>query len=442
MKKLGKYIVSEWHSENAVALDKKSVANLMDSLQEVDEAKGNLPNRETPDIDDVRGKDEEDNGSNGVYSVDAPTDDQITQGIDKETLTKNKKRILMRLKADKPFFIQGEAGWGKTSIITDIANRLGMTVITVFLDKCEAVDLGGIPVPTKSSKGADSVKHLMPEWASMMYDNPKTKFLLFFDEMNQAAPDVMNALMPIVLKTEICGKKFHNFVVGAAGNFEHENSAVSELSAPLKSRFGGIITWESGNWEDAFKHLRKKWKDKISNKFFDQLEDAAGELFKNPRDVESFIIESVAKLKEAGDADFFDTDDYYDQLKDIAKDDLTRTGEQKLKSLAETMHKFVNNIMDDDEPESGSRKNREMVPDDVVELLKMGMKNGFILDPEDNTTKYGISRENILKIEGWDFDNREMLERTINKLEEDGVKFKYEKDEEWKKAGFKDPNED
>jgi hypothetical protein len=348
----------------------------------------------------------------------------------------------MRLKAKKPFFVQGEAGWGKTSLITKLAHQCGYTVITVYLDKAEATDLGGIPTVGKGKSGKNTVEYSPMPWMEVLFDNPTKKYLLFFDEMNQAAPDVMNALMPIVLKNVICGKQLHNFVVGAAGNFEHENSAVSELSAPLKSRFGGIITWESGNWEDAFKHLRKKWKDKISNKFFDQLEEAAGELFKNPRDVESFIIESVAKLKEAGDADFFDTDDYYDQLKDIAKDDLTRTGEQKLKALAETMHKFVNNIVDDDEEDTSSRKNREMVPDDVVELLKMGMKNGFILDPDDNTTKYGISRENILKIEGWDFANREMLERTVNKLEEDGVKFKYEKDEEWKKAGFKDPNED
>ena len=113
-----------------------------------------------------------------------------------------------------PFFIQGEAGWGKTSIITGLAKSLGKTVITVYLDKAEATDLGGIPVPAKSKRGADYVKHLLPEWAKLIYDNPKTNFLLFFDEMNQAAPDVMNALMPIVLKTEICGIKFKQSFVG------------------------------------------------------------------------------------------------------------------------------------------------------------------------------------------------------------------------------------
>ena len=38
--------------------------------------------------------------------------------------------------------------------------------------------------------------------------------------------------------------------------------------------------------------------------------------------------------------------------------------------------------------------------------------------------------------------NREMLERYINKLEADGITFKYETDDEWRKAGYVDPSED
>jgi len=35
-----------------------------------------------------------------------------------------------------------------------------------------------------------------------------------------------------------------------------------------------------------------------------------------------------------------------------------------------------------------------------------------------------------------------MLERLISKYEADGIKFKYEKDKEWKAEGLKDPDED
>ena len=36
-----------------------------------------------------------------------------------------------------------------------------------------------------------------------MKNHPDKQFLLFFDEMNQAADDVMNALMPIVLRNVV-----------------------------------------------------------------------------------------------------------------------------------------------------------------------------------------------------------------------------------------------
>ena len=40
-----------------------------------------------------------------------------------------------------------------------------------------------------------------------------------------------------------------------------------------------------------------------------------------------------------------------DQLKDIAKDDLSRSEEETMKKLAEQMFKFVNNIVDEEEKE-------------------------------------------------------------------------------------------
>ena len=35
--------------------------------------------------------------------------------------------------------------------------------------------------------------------------------------------------------------------------------------------------------------------------------------------------------------------------------------------------------------------------------------------------------------------NKEMLDRFINKLEADGITFKYETNADWKKAGLLDP---
>ena len=385
------------------------------------------------ELKDVKGKEAEDI-SQGIWEVEPPTDDELIAGIDKNELNHNKKRILMRLKAKKPFFTQGEAGWGKTSIITKLAHQCGRTVITVYLDKCEATDLGGIPVPKKSASGADYEARLLPGWAKIIWDNPDTQFLLFLDEMNQAQPDVMNALMPIVLKNVICGKKFKNFIVGAAGNFEHEND-VNQLSAPLLSRFGGIIMWESGDWNDTFKFLRKKWKGKVADKFIDYLAEVTPELFKNPRDVEQFILDLITNIKEDG-AEYFDVSDYADELYQITKKpkkDLSRTENDKVLKLAERMYQFVNNI-DNEEEEKKSRKTREQVPQNVIEYMKDMIENGYALQ---GGRKYGISRENVAKVT-YKFP-AEMVERAIQKLDDDGVKYKFDKDQQWKDAGYEDP---
>ena len=277
-------------------------------------------------VEKAKGKDEEHNGSHGIWAVEPPYDNDAVAPLDKKTMNKNLKRLNMKFDVDEPFFILGRAGWGKTSIIKDLAKRNGRHIITVYLDKATATDLGGIPVPIQEN-GVAKIVNAMPDWAAYMMKNPDKQFLLFFDEMNQAAPDVQNALMPIVLETIICNIKFDNFIVGAAGNFADENDAVSDLSAPLTSRFKPIIIWETGTeeaWREAFEHLRKnkKWDEILPKKIVDKFEEYAM-LFDNPRELEDKIFKVVKKLKDKKAYDGYDADDYYDRLEHTAKTDLS-----------------------------------------------------------------------------------------------------------------------
>lgn len=415
----------------------------------VDEKVKKSIDKKSAEAEKKEGKPAEDNGTNGLWAIDEPTDDDIMEPIDKASLNKNMKRLLMKFKSKEPFFVVGEAGWGKTSIIKKLAKKHGRTIITVYLDKAVATDLGGIPVPVKGKDGNAELQMALPQWAAYMKNHSDTQFLLFFDEMNQAAPDVMNALMPIVLENVICGFKYKNFMVGAAGNFEHENGAVNELSGPLKSRFKPIITWETGGdteWKQAFDYMHKNWDEKLSKTLIDKFEDNAA-LFQNPREVEHKILKFIYELKQDGDFDMFDADDYLDRLEGLAKEELSRTQKGELEQLAEAIHEFLNS-----KEETGGRKKRgadiEMVDDVTKNQIRNAMKTGFIAQREDGkTVKYGISRENIGDIfcdEEYNENpiNAEMLERIISKFETDGIKFKYETNEDWKKAGLKDPAED
>ena len=408
-------------------------------------------------LDKIEGKTAERNGTKGKTEYEPPVDDAAIKDVDipKEQLDKNLKRLRMKFKAMDDFFVLGRAGWGKTSIIKDFAEKFGYEVIIKYLDKCEATDLGGIPIAAKGKDGSARQQTLMPDFAQQIADNPDTKFLLFFDEMNQAAPDVMNALMPIVLDHKICDKPYENFFVGAAGNFESENSAVNELSGPLKSRFKPIIEWESDTdeaWSTSFNYLHKKYDDVISKTLVDLLHEHCT-LFENPRELEQKLVKRyIVKMIQAKDN--FDVDEWQDHIERLVKDELTRTQQQAIPVLAEAIWEAVKNGGKEESKSTGrsgdSGKNYEMMDESIRKKLILGIKNGFISANEGKDSngrairvKYGISRENIRKINGINSAiNAEMLERFLNKCEADGVKFRFEKDAEWKKAGYKDPNED
>ena len=400
----------------------------------------------------IVGKDAKKNGTGGKFAIDEPTDNDVVEPLSKDQLNKNMKRLLMKFKADEPFFIMGEAGWGKTSIIKSMAKRFGRTVITVYLDKCEATDLGGIPVPREDKRGNAYVDSAMPAWAQYMLEHDDKQFLLFFDEMNQADGAVMNALMPIVLETEVCGVKFDNFIVGAAGNFDHENDAVNELSGPLKSRFKPIIVWETGGdaeWKQAFDFMHKEWDSKLGEdgpEYINLLYENR-DLFQNPREVEHKILKWCSKMVDTDDKDLFDVEDYLDRLSGLAKEDLNRTQEDKLKKLAEATYNLVNGRPLS--PERKRSKGKEMMDETLKNTIKKAMRNGFMTNGPDSSDKrkYGISKENAPLVfcdpeMTENACNREMFDRYINKLEADGLKFKYETDDEWKDAGLVDPFED
>lgn len=387
----------------------------------------------------VEGKTAEQNGSDGLYETEPPKDDSAVVDIPQEQLNKNMKRLLMKFRTEEDFFIVGRAGWGKTSIIKKLCGQFDRKCQIVMLDKAVASDLGGIPVPGKTKGGHGKQEMLMPDWAAEMAEDKDQKWLLFLDEFNQADPNVMNAVMPIVLEHEICRVKFDNFFVGAAGNFEDENDAVNEMSGPLKSRFKPIITWQT-DWISAFSHLHKEWDELVGKDFVDLLQ-ANAELFENPREVDQKIIRFAYRLKESGKYSEFEVEDFYERLIDLAAENIGRAGDKELKKVAEFMFNYVNGKTQG--PKKTSRnKGMDMVSDVVKNAIRYGMQNGYLTQEEaGKRVKYGISRENITKVIDSDECNAEMLERIIAKFEADGVKFKFQKDSEWKKLGYKDPDD-
>lgn len=420
----------------------------------------------------AKGKEEKEWTPNGAaWAIEPPYDDGAVEDIPDEDYNDNLLDLQAKFDADEPFFIQGRAGWGKTSIIEDMAKRAGRHVITVYLDKAQATDLGGIPVPVEEN-GVAKIVNAMPDWAAYMLAHKKDKFLLFFDEMNQAQPDVMNALMPIVLKNVICNIQFDNFMVGAAGNFEEENEdGISELSGPLKSRFKPLIIWNSGtedDWRSVFKYLHKKWDKEFGKGVVDEFEKRAM-LFDNPRELEHKVFKAIKNIRDKAKSNpkikltRYNAQWCRRHLGDIVKDDLSRSEDKQLNELSEIYHKLLVEGPDafakkkTVSSKTSRSRGADQVSEEIKNQIKSAMKRGYMMNDERDSSgnlidkrKYGISRENINVFcdmelsdkESGEVVNAEMLERIINKLEADGVKFKYETNAEWKKAGLSDPYED
>ena len=393
------------------------------------------------------------NPSKGIFGVNEPTDDSVVddEEFSQDTIDENNEALLDKFLAEEDFFILGRAGWGKTSMITSMAKRFGYDVITFYLDKCQATDLGGIPVAMKMKEksGEDGVKEkrALPPFAQIIRDNPDKKFLLFFDEMNQAAPDVMHALMPIILKKEICNQIFDNFFVGAAGNFESENAYVTELSGPLKSRFAPIIIWNTGDdesWATACKFLHKKWDKTVGKEIVDEICDHC-KLFENPRELDMKIIKWAYRLRmndNPAKAAIRPTR-VLKRLTELAKEDLRRSKNDELSRLADKIYAFINK-KDGDNKRTGrsAEKTVEMMDPEMAKKLQEFIENGrtyIKLNPTDKeSTPFGICKENFRKFIDYDVINAEMLERFLKQLDVMGVKFKYNTKADWIADGHKE----
>lgn len=415
-------------------------------------------------FDKVKGKNPEASSvkavTKGAWAIQPPVppgEKWEAKKMEKSEQTKIVKWLMKRFRnweTNGDFFIQGEAGWGKTSIIEQVAKRFGFNVITVYLDKIMKEDLGGIPIPRENKKTGSAYTQLaMPGWAEVINDMPDEKFLLFFDEMNQADPAVMNALMPIILKKTVCNVQMNNFFVGAAGNFEFENEGgVTELPAPLAARFHILrLQVDESSWKSAFDHLHSKWDDKLGKDFVDET-DKRHIVFKSPRDIERKFFEDVWGIKNGTDkmfdAEDLDVDDYLEDILACARESKDDNENRKIEQMAKELAQMAFNWVNKSEKQSSKRertKGNDMIDDKIKHIVLQGMTQGFWhvdnADGRGNNADFGISRENIFSIVDDGTLNREQINRLLDQYEDDGYKFKYETDQEWKDAGYDDASD-
>lgn len=392
----------------------------------------------------------DENGTGKLWAIDPPTpeDEAEWEQMDPANQSKNANRLADTFQSEQNFIALGYAGWAKTQLITKMAHRAGYHVITVYLDKAVKEDLGGIPIPYVDDKSGEAyVRTCIPTWAikmvQMTQKNPNIKFLLFFDELNQADPGVLNALMPIVLKHEICGIHFDNMIVGAAGNRADENDSVTDIEShkPLMSRFPNKINWETHTdktWKDHFDWARKNWESKVGKELIDEVERLK-DYWSSPRDLTENLYHWVAKNR--GKRNFIEPEVMIEKIEPSIVwdqvDKTTRTYKDMIAKFAQWLVDYVNRKEKDPSKENAGKR-RGKGKDQVDEKAKSDIINcltkGFFYfasgtyEGGDNK-RYVCTKENVIT-ELFDPSvtgiNAEMLNKIIRDMEANGKKVKYD----------------
>jgi hypothetical protein len=146
--------------------------------------------------------------------------------------------------------LRAKHGVGKSSVVKLVAEQEGMGFHDVRLSQCEVGDIKGLPHLDIENNRTNFLK---PYWWPR---DPSSKGILFFDEMNRATKDVLQAVFEICLDRRLDGEKLPDgWRVVAAVNADDDYDVV-ELDPALLDRWFVIdfdpsaqewITWARKN---------------------------------------------------------------------------------------------------------------------------------------------------------------------------------------------------
>jgi len=172
------------------------------------------------------------------------------------------KKLLKDGNYKKNIFVYGKSGIGKTAIVEEYAFENGLKVIVFSLATEMPEAMGGIP----HVSAEEYFKRLLDERLQPLFKTKGKGYILFFDEMNQAVPEVLNACYSIChpdpSKRHWCGHSLEYAQIVGAGNLstgEDGTVYLNDIPTPLHNRFN-IFEMQASK-KDTMDYLKKKWKN-------------------------------------------------------------------------------------------------------------------------------------------------------------------------------------
>lgn len=181
-------------------------------------------------------------------------------------------QVMETLKDEDPLLIFGKSGEGKTAGIIQFAKDVGKQLLTISLAMEMPETMGGIPYvkPTEDTKDkkmtAEYFVRLMDERLKPVIEVGGKDWIVFFDEINQASPEVFNTMYSICHgdpeQRNWNGHPLPHLQVVAAGNMDDGSDGTTYLNAlptPLLNRFD--ICQLVSDRKETLEHLKDKWKN-------------------------------------------------------------------------------------------------------------------------------------------------------------------------------------
>lgn len=191
------------------------------------------------------------------------------------------------LKSKKNILLFGKSGWGKSQIVKKYCEDNGLKLKTISLASKLPEAIGGIPHATE--KGY--YEELLSEELKDVFENDGEGWVIFFDEINQAVPEVLNTLYgicyPMGEDRNWCGHSLSKAQIVACANLSDGKDGITylnDLPTPLVNRFFPFELECSKT--DAKNYLKKKYRNIPQVvKYIDVMLDAE----KSPRTVDECL---------------------------------------------------------------------------------------------------------------------------------------------------------
>jgi len=160
---------------------------------------------------------------------------QLTENLT-VTSQQAKPAIKAAMKANRPSFLWGPPGVGKSELVEEITNELGGHMIDLRMAQMEPTDIRGIPFFNKDLGVMDWAPPIELPTEELASQYPC--IVLFLDEMNSAPPAVQAAGYQLVLNGRV-GKYVlpKNVHIIAAGNRDSDKGVTYRMPMPLANRF-------------------------------------------------------------------------------------------------------------------------------------------------------------------------------------------------------------